>query len=122
VAEGDYRSSAEHAYNGASEGYNEFNLQVTRQHSRINGLKQELEFKSRQLNDLRNQIEVNASQLKQTNESIAESWEVLGNSGRGTGGLLRKKEEEERRLNETDQAYYNLRNALGEKESELRHK
>jgi chromosome segregation protein len=30
-------------------GYNEFNLQVTRQHSRINALKQELEFKSKQL-------------------------------------------------------------------------
>jgi chromosome segregation protein len=36
--------------------------------------------------------------------------------------LLRHKEEEERRLNEADQAYYNLRNILNEKESELRHK
>ena len=60
-------------YNEASAGYNEFNLQVTRQHSRINALKQELEFKSNQLNDLHGQIEINASQLKQTNESIAES-------------------------------------------------
>jgi chromosome segregation protein len=36
--------------------------------------------------------------------------------------LLRNKDEEERRLNEADQAYYNLRNQLSEKESELRHK
>jgi chromosome segregation protein len=121
VAEGDYRS-AELAYNGASESFNEFNLQLTRQHSRINGLKQEFEFKSRQLNDLRNQIEVNASQLKQTHESIAESSEVLRLAEETLVGLLRKKEEEERRLNEADQAYYNLRNALGEKESGLRHK
>jgi chromosome segregation protein len=35
---------------------------------------------------------------------------------------LRKKEDEERILNEADQAYYNLRNQLQEKESELRHK
>jgi chromosome segregation protein len=34
--------------------------------------------------------------------------------------LLHKKEEEEKKLNEADQAYYNLRNALQEKESELR--
>jgi len=34
---------------------------------------------------------------------------------------LRSKEEEERKLNEADQAYYNLRNVLSEKESELRH-
>jgi len=36
--------------------------------------------------------------------------------------LLRSKEEEERKLNEADQAYYNLRNVLSEKESELRHR
>jgi chromosome segregation protein len=121
LAENDYRS-AEIAYNSASAGFNEFNLQVTRQHSRINGLKQEMEFKTRQLTDLRNQIEVNASQLKQTNESIAESEELLGNSEGSLLELLRTKDEEEKRLNEADQAYYNLRNALGEKESELRHK
>ncbi|HEX3935734.1 MAG TPA: chromosome segregation protein SMC, partial [Puia sp.] len=121
VAEGDYRS-AEVAYNSASAGYNEFNLQVTRQHSRISGLKQELQFKTKQLDDLRNQVEVNASQLKQTNESIAESEELLGNSESVLIGLLRRKEEEEKTLNEADQAYYNLRNALGERESELRHK
>ena len=37
-------------------------------------------------------------------------------------GLLKSKEEEERKLNEADQAYYNFRNELSEKESELRHK
>jgi chromosome segregation protein len=121
LAEEDYRS-AEIAYNTASAGYNEFNLQVTRQHSRINALKQELEFKSNQLNDLRNQIEVNASQLKQTHESIAESEEILSNAESVLVELMRKKEEEEKRLNETDQAYYNMRNALSERESELRHK
>ena len=121
IAEGEYRS-AEVTYNNASASYNEFNLQVARQHSRINALKQELEFKSKQLTDLRTQIEVNASQLKQTNESIAESEELLTNAESVLVELLRKKGEAERLLNETDQAYYNLRNALGEKESELRHK
>jgi len=120
-AEEEYRS-AELAYNNASAGYNEFNLQVTRQHSRINGLKQELEFKTKQLTDLLNQIEVNASQLKQTHESIAESQALLGSSEGVLVGLLRRKEEEEKKLNEADQAYYNIRNALGEREGELRHK
>jgi chromosome segregation protein len=120
-AEEDYRS-AEQAYNNASAGYNEFNLQVTRQHSRINALKQELEFKSKQLHDLRNQIEVNASQLKQTHDSIAESEEMLAGSEGALLELLRRKEEEEKKLNEADQTYYNLRNILAERESELRHK
>jgi chromosome segregation protein len=121
VAEEEYRS-AELAYNNASAGYNEFNLQVTRQHSKISALKQEMEFKSKQLNDLRNQIEVNASQLKQTLESIAEGEGLLGGSEESVLELMRRKDEEERVLNEADQAYYNLRNALGEKESEIRHK
>ena len=36
--------------------------------------------------------------------------------------LLKNKDAEEKKLNEADQAYYNLRNELNEKESELRHK
>ncbi len=35
---------------------------------------------------------------------------------------MKSKEEDERKLNEADQAYYNFRNQLNEKESELRHK
>ena len=120
-AEEEYRS-AELAYNSSSASYNEFNLQVTRQHSRINALKQELDFKSKQLTDLRTQIEANASQLKQTHESITESEGLLSGSEGVLLELLRKKEDEEKKLNEADQAYYNLRNALGERESELRHK
>lgn len=120
-AEDDYKA-AENEYNLALAGYNEFNLQVTRQHSKINALTQELDFKSNQLTDLRNQIESNNSQLKQTSENISENEETLANAENGLVDMLRKKEEEEKRLNETDQAYYNLRNALNEKESELRHK
>ncbi|MBS1605203.1 MAG: chromosome segregation protein SMC, partial [Bacteroidetes bacterium] len=120
-AEEEYRS-AELAYNSSSASYNEFNLQVTRQHSRINALKQELDFKSKQLTDLHTQIEANASQLKQTTESITESEELLSGSEGALLDLMRKKEEEEKKLNEADQAYYNLRNALGDRESELRHK
>ena len=86
-------------------------------------LKQELEFKSNQLNDLKQQIETNASQLKQTAENITESRSMrLKMLKKALVELLRKKEEEEKKLNEADQAYYNLRNQLSEKESELRHK
>jgi chromosome segregation protein len=111
----------EAAYNEVMAAYNDFNLQVTRQHSKINGLKQEHEFKSNQLNDLRLQIEDNVSQLKQTQESIAENSEVLQAAEQEHINLLRKKEVEETILNQADQTYYNLRNQLNEKESELRH-
>jgi chromosome segregation protein len=121
LSEGDYKV-VEEEYSQAQASYNEFNLLLTRQHSKINALTQELEFKSNQLNDLKTQIDSNASQLKQTHESISESEEAYTNAEEGLVSLMRNKEEEERKLNEADQAYYNLRNALGEKESELRHK
>jgi chromosome segregation protein len=121
AAEDDYLG-AETDYNSSLAAYNEFNLLVTRQHSKINALTQELEFKSNQLNDLNQQIDTNASQLKQTLENITESEISLAAAEKGLIELLKRKEEEERKLNEADQAYYNLRNELNEKESELRHK
>jgi chromosome segregation protein len=119
--EEDYRQT-EQQYNNAFAQYNEFNLQVTRQQSRINGLVQEQEFKTNQLNDLRQQVDNNASQLKQTTENISESADLLTSAEAAHVSLMKSKEEEERKLNETDQSYYNQRNALSEKESALRHK
>ncbi len=116
-----YRN-AEQEYNSANAVYNEFNLNFTRQQNRINSLKQELVFKNNQLADLKVQIETNQSQLKQTIEQITESADLLTQAESGLVDLLRKKEEDEKILNEADQAYYNLRNKLNEKESELRHK
>ncbi|MDF2190185.1 chromosome segregation protein SMC [Paraflavitalea sp. CAU 1676] len=121
AAEGDYKS-AESQYHSALASYNEFNLQVTRQQSKINALTTELDFKRNQLTGLRTQIETNASQLKQTAENLLESEEALSGAENGLVDLMRKKEEAEKVLNETDQAYYNLRNTLGEKESQLRSK
>ena len=120
-SEADYKI-AEAGYNEVMAGYNDFNLQVTRQHSKIAALKQELDFKSNQLNDLRLQIETNASQLKQTQEHISEGSELLSTAEQQHVDLLHQKEAAEKTLNEADQAYYNLRNQLNEKESELRHK
>jgi len=121
VAEENYRG-AETQYNSALAGFNEFNLQLTRQQSKINALTQEAEFKSNQLNNLNQQVESNASQLKMTAENIVESRDILEIAEQDLVGLLRKKDEEEKILNEADQSYYNQRNKLNEKESELRHK
>lgn len=109
-------------YNEANRQYNEFNLNVTKQQSKISGLKQELEFKGKQLSDLKEQIGLNTGQLQETAESISQAAQSLQETEDALLQLLRSKEEEERKLNEADQAYYNFRNQLGEKESEIRHK
>lgn len=112
---------AETTFNDASRQYNEFNLNVTRQQSKINGLKQELDFKTNQLNDLRQQVESNTSHLTDTVFSIEQSAQSLHEIEDGLVQLMKGKTEEEHKLNEADQAYYNFRNQLAEKESAIRH-
>jgi chromosome segregation protein len=120
-AETAYRN-IELEYNEINTQYNNLNLQVTREQSKISALKQELNFKSNQLNDLKSQVEVNTTQLKETTENITSSQENLKQVEEGLFELMRRKEDQEHILNEADQAYYNLRNQLAAKESELRHK
>lgn len=115
-------SDVEVQYNEINTQYNNLNLQVTREQSKINALKQELQFKSNQLADLRNQVESNTVQLKETSENISGSEQNLKGLEEGLYELMRRREQEEHILNETDQAYYNIRNQLSAKESELRHK
>ncbi len=114
--------SVETAFAEATRQFNEFNLSVTRQQSKITALKQELDFKNNQLSDLKLQIENNTAQLADTGTNISQSRDSLRDIEESLLELMRKREHEEIALNEADQAYYNLRNQLSEKESALRHK
>lgn len=109
-------------YNEANIQYNEFNIQVTRQQSKINSLKQELDFKNNQLKELKQQIEENTILLTENKELYAECELQLKHAEEELVALMRYKETEEKSLNEADQAYYVLRNQINEKESQLRHK
>lgn len=120
-AESVFRES-DHYYNDANRQYNEYNLNVTRQQSKINGLKQELDFKGNQLQDLKSQIESNNNQLQETSVDIQQSAQHLRELENGLIQKMKDKEVEEQKLNEADQVYYNFRNQLNEKESEIRHK
>ncbi len=118
-ADSAYKQS-EMTYDEASVQYNEFNLNVTRQQSKIIALKQEGEFKTKQLNDLKQQIAENAAQLEETISNIDQSAQSLLDLENALLQMMKTKEEEERKLNESDQAYYNFRNQLAEKESRIR--
>ncbi|HEY0432682.1 MAG TPA: chromosome segregation protein SMC, partial [Chitinophagaceae bacterium] len=114
--------SEEAAYNDLTKDYNEFNLRVTRQQSKIAALKQEFEFKNNQVRELQSQMEANATALLETGENILQSGEALRSAEALLVDLMKNKETEERKLNEADQSYYNVRNDLNAKESALRHK
>ena len=121
LVEGDYKL-AERDYQTASAQYNENNLQLTRQQSKLTTLQQELTFKQKQLNDLHSQIENNTKQLGDAASDILQGEQALAASENGLLALLKTKEEEEKKLNEADQAFYNLRNVLQTKEGELKQK
>ena len=121
LVEQDY-AAAEQEYNFATATFNDGNLQFTRQQSKLAALKQEYEFKSRQLTDLQVQVQSSTLQLTESTANITETASVLGELEILVVKLLQEKDVQEKLLNEADQAYYNLRNALATKESELRQK
>ncbi len=115
-------AAAEQEYNFATTTYNDNNLQFTKQQSKVVSLKQELEFKSNQLKELTVQVESSNAQLTEAATSIEDTAEVLKELEQLVVTMFQNKDAEEKKLNEADQEYYNLRNALTEKESELRTK
>ena len=118
-AEQDY-TLAEQEYNFANAAYNDSNLQYTKLQSKVNALKQEHQFKNGQLIDLKDQMENSNTQLLEAAGSIAQTEETIKTTTALLLDMLRNKDEEEKKLNEADQAYYNRRNALNEKETALR--
>jgi chromosome segregation protein len=119
---GDEFINVEQEFNEVNKLYNENNLALAKQQSKVNALKQEMEFKTNQFNDLNLQRENSMMQIKDAAADIATTNSTLEHLEKTVASLLKNKDEEEKKLNEADQAYYNLRNELTEKENELRHK
>ncbi len=121
LVEQDY-ATAEEDYNKATATFNDSNLQFTKQQSKVVSLKQEFEFKTNQLNDLTIQIENSNAQLTEASASITETAGQLQELETMVIAMLQNKEAEEKALNQADQLYYNLRNVLAQKETELKSK
>jgi chromosome segregation protein len=117
--ESDYQQS-ELEYNQHVFQLNETNLLLTKQQSKIAGLQQELSFKKNQLTDLENQITLNKTQLEESVAAITESTNQLATAAIALQEMIIRKEAEEKRLNEVDQAFYVLRNTMQDKETALR--
>lgn len=111
---------AEQGFNFATATFNDLNLQSTRQQSKMAALKQELVFKENQLKDLQQQIENNASQLKNSSVEITEAEQFLGESLQLFESLTQQKEKDEQTLKIADSGYYGIRKLLSEKEDALR--
>ncbi|MEJ7586525.1 MAG: AAA family ATPase [Ferruginibacter sp.] len=111
---------AEQEYSFVTAAFNDGNLQFTRQQSKLVSLQQEYAFRKRQLTDLEVQVENSTVQLTEAATSITDTSAALSGLESLVIAMLHNKEVEEKKLNEADQAYYNLRNELAQKESALR--
>jgi len=110
----------EAAFQEASRQLNEFNLGVSRQQNKIASLRQEFDFKNSQLADLQAQISSSTTQVQDASQHQQESTVALDNMEKSLAQFLQEKGQQEKLLNAADQAYYNLRNQLAEKESAIR--
>ena len=119
--EEDYKL-AEQEYTAFSTRFNEQNLTLTRQQSKIISLKQELNFKTNQLTELHNQIEQNKKQLGEISENTVQKLASLEKLEATVIELLRKKESDEKEVNQLDTDFHIYRNVLQEKETALRSK
>lgn len=121
TAEDSFRN-VEQAFNEVTQQYNNQNLTAARQQSKIDNLKQELQFRSNQLNDLQRQVTSNTEQLTQVSSQVEETGKQLHSGDNELYELLSRKETEERELNEKDRAFYEMRNNISAQESNLNQK
>jgi chromosome segregation protein len=114
-------STVESAYNTITSNYNDGNLSLAKQQNKLAAINQESVFKSNQLVELKTQIESSNTQLSEANASIQETADSLQLIENELVDFYKRKDVDGKTLNDADQAYYNLRNSLNERESELRH-
>ena len=121
TAETDFRT-VEQAFNEVTAQYNQQNIAHTRQQSKLDNLKQELQFRNNQLNDLKRQIATNSEQLQQISGQLGETEKLLHVGDNELYELMSRKENEEKALNEKDRAYYAMRNNVTAQEGQLNQK
>lgn len=114
-------ASAETAYNSINAQYNENNISLTQQQNKLASINQEATFKKNQLGELKTQIESSNTQLTEASITIKETIAQSKVAEEELVDMYRNKEHDGKILSSADQSYFNLRNTLSEKESELRH-
>jgi chromosome segregation protein len=115
-------TEAEQSYNQAVSDQNQYQVNLARQQSKLQNLQQEFQFKQNQIVELQLQIDDSTTQLKLNTENSDENAGNLEQLVAGIAVLLKQKESEEKELSVADQAYYNLRNALQQKDGDIKTK
>ena len=120
-AENDFRS-VDLGYNEVSQRYNKQNIEYTRQHSKMDTIRQEFRFRTNQLNELRRQITNNTEQLAGISKQAEEAVNIISKNEAEFYTLLQQKEKDEAHLNLTDRDFYKFRNLITQREGQINQK
>lgn len=112
-------TQVEQDFNGMSRQYNDLNINLTRQQSKIEHLRQELQFRENQIKDAHRQIDQNKSQIIEIANQISDTSGKLHFGDNELYDYLKKKEQDEIQLNALDHAYYGFRNEIAAHENKI---
>ncbi|MBK8555080.1 MAG: chromosome segregation protein SMC [Lewinellaceae bacterium] len=118
-ADGSFREVADQLSH-ASAAYNQQNIEFIRQQNKVNTLQQELSFREKRLQELRQSVAQNEQQKIKNQEELGF---IVGDIARLEQELLdhyAEKKSKETQLSEVEQTYFKARNQIHELENKLR--
>jgi chromosome segregation protein len=112
-------TGAEANYNKANEEYNQQNLIITRQQSRINEIQHERGLRENQLTEIAAKKAADELRLTETKQQLEETEVELKRLEEKLYATLQDKDHREKLVNEKDQSFYVFRNQLNEADTAL---
>ena len=103
-----------------SANYNEQNIFFHQQENRVKSVEQEIRFKRESMEQSGLRIEVNAEELKKSDEEVKLIIEITQHSDEDLISLYAQKEEMEKGLTEAEKEYYSGRGEIDQFEKDLR--
>ncbi|HAD34658.1 MAG TPA: chromosome segregation protein SMC, partial [Chitinophagaceae bacterium] len=115
-------SGAEAAYNKSNEEYNQHNIIIARQQSRINEINAERQIRQQQIEELSGKVTHSGNQLQETKQLLVSTEKQLKEIEEKLYAAMQNKEHSEKNLNEKDSSFYVFRNEINEREQVLNKK
>lgn len=108
------------AFSEANAAYNEVHLEYVQQSSIVDNLESAIKFRSRQMSDLRNQMESDTSQRNSDLQEIGETQGEIENISSALIEHYAQKKKQEAELSSAEQQYFEARNVIQDLEDKVR--
>ncbi len=100
--------------------YNQKNVDLLKQQSRISSLRKELEFAQQQINETSETVKNSQKSLQQTKQEASNLWQQQQKEAQELDILQKARQEAQVQLEELDKKYFQLRGQLNDIEDQIR--